>query len=96
MIRDISITAVLNGYIVRVGCQTVVYNSPSALMQDLMSYFNSPEQFEQQYLATAINAKHTMGSAVLADATNLYRGEAPRECNAQAAQTTTAASNRNW
>lgn len=63
MIRDIKIHAVLNGYVVEVGCQTVVFMSPEALAMAIQQYLNNPEQTEKQY-AMLPNAKHTLDRGV--------------------------------
>lgn len=59
MIRDITIRAVLNGYAVSIGCQTLVFNSPAVLCDELERYLRKPKEVEQEYLEQAINAKHT-------------------------------------
>lgn len=60
MIRDIKIRAVLNGFVVEVGCQTVVFNDPDSLAVAVRKYLSDPEGTEKNYLALP-NAKHTNG-----------------------------------
>lgn len=60
MIRHIEIDAVLNGFTVRVGCQTLVFDSVSALTDQLARYLRNPEEMEKQY-AASLNALHTLG-----------------------------------
>lgn len=55
--RDIQITAVLNGWIVRVGCQTVVFDKVSVLIAWMTSYLMEPVKTEKEFLAQAINLK---------------------------------------
>ncbi len=62
MIRDINIQAVLNGYIVKVGCQTVVFESLDSMLGELKSYCRDPEFVERSYLENAINAKQMFGN----------------------------------
>jgi hypothetical protein len=82
VIRDINIKAVLNGYVVQVGCQTVVFSTRTDLILALNSYLENPEQTEKQYQALP-NARHTLLDAVAtqaceraypATATDLYHG----------------------
>ena len=61
MFRPIAITAVLNGWIVTVGCQTVVYQERDHLTRDLDSYLRDPDATEARILKGAVNAAHTMG-----------------------------------
>jgi hypothetical protein len=63
MIRHIEIDACLNGFIVRVGCQTIVFESVGALVEDLGAYLDDPEAMEIEY-ATALNARHTLNASV--------------------------------
>lgn len=60
MIRNIHIKPVLNGFVVTVGCQELVYASTSALLFDLGDYFGNPEQTEARILKGAIHRKHTL------------------------------------
>ncbi len=46
---DINIQAVLNGYVVRVGCQTVVFQSLEDLLAEMRKYLTDPEQTEARY-----------------------------------------------
>lgn len=68
MIRELHIKAVLNGYIVNVGCQTVVFNSPADMLKDLGNYLDKPWDVEQRYTTTALNAN------------KFFKPQAP-ECN---------------
>lgn len=61
MFRPISITAVLNGWIVTVGCQTVVYQDRNQLTSDLDAYLKDPDATEARVLRTAVNQTHTLG-----------------------------------
>ncbi len=53
--REIHITPVLNGFICRVGCQTVVFDSHSDMIAALESYLINPEQVERDYRHSAMH-----------------------------------------
>ncbi len=55
MIRDITIKPALNGYIVKVGCQTVVFDDRAKLLADLKQYLEQPAVVEQHYRTWALN-----------------------------------------
>ena len=58
MARPIAIKTALNGFVVKVGCQTVVFISRADLINHLDQYLKAenPHQFEETFLAGAINA----------------------------------------
>lgn len=47
--REIVIKKVLNGFIVNVGCQTVVFKDENELILELKDYFANPEKVEKKY-----------------------------------------------
>ena len=55
MIREITITPVLNGFICKVGCQKVVFQSLLEMVQRIEEYYNHPEVVEKVFLAKAVN-----------------------------------------
>lgn len=55
MFRKIQIEACLNGYIVRAGCQTLVFQTADELLRELRAYMDDPVATEQRFLK---NAKH--------------------------------------
>lgn len=55
MIREISITPVLNGFICKVGCQRVVFESVSRLVDELEKYLRNPSGTEQRFINDAVN-----------------------------------------
>ena len=55
MIRDISIKPVLNGFICKVGCQQVVFESVASLVQNLEAYLKDPSAVEKQFILGAVN-----------------------------------------
>jgi hypothetical protein len=66
MFRPITIAAVLNGWIVTVGCQTVVYQDRNQLTSDLDAYLKDPDATEARFLKTAVNRTLTLGGAIAA------------------------------
>lgn len=56
MLKDITITSVLNGWIVRVGCQTVVFNDMARMLKDIEAYLNNPVEAEKSYQSNSVNA----------------------------------------
>lgn len=62
MIRPITIKSVLNGFIVEVGCQTVVFGGEQAITELSLAmehYFRNPEDAVKHWTTNSINAKHT-------------------------------------
>lgn len=55
MTRDINIHPVLNGFIVTVGCQSVVFDNVDKLIEELREYCLKPEVTEKRYTGFAIN-----------------------------------------
>lgn len=56
MMRDIRIQPALNGFIVNVGCQTVVFTTVEMLITELGMYLKDPDARERFYLDNSINA----------------------------------------
>lgn len=55
MIREITITPVLNGFVCKVGCQKVVFQSVVDLVRAIERYYREPEKTEKEFLAEAVN-----------------------------------------
>ena len=55
MIREITITPVLNGFVCKVGCQKVVFQSVTDLVRAIERYYQKPEATEKEFLAEAVN-----------------------------------------
>jgi len=68
MIRHIEIDACLNGFIVRCGCQTLVYTSVQQATEEIAAYLANPDETEKRILANGINRKHTYDNVVPAPA----------------------------
>ena len=48
--RRVEITRALNGFIVVVGCQTLVFNNESEMIRELKRYIDNPMEVEKEYL----------------------------------------------
>lgn len=55
MTREITIVPVLNGYILNVGCQRVVFQDRAQMLTEIEVYLKYPEQTEQRYLNNRVN-----------------------------------------
>lgn len=61
MIRSFHIEPVLNGYIVTIGCQKVVFESIAGLMRATERYLSEPAKVEEEFWSTSLNSKHLVG-----------------------------------
>lgn len=52
-VNEIKIQKVLNGYIAKVGCKTVVFEGKEKLLVELARYLSNPAQVEKEYLEKA-------------------------------------------
>ena len=57
--HEIKITAVLNGWKCKVGCQEVVFQSAAELCQALREYLLRPDIVAKQWMDTSVNRKWT-------------------------------------
>lgn len=55
MIREITIKPVLNGFVCKVGCQTVVFGDTETLSRQIKAYYDNPDATEKTYIANAVN-----------------------------------------
>ena len=55
--RDITIKPALNGYVVRLGCQRVVFNNRETMLRALNDYLDAPDEIEEQYMRNSMNSK---------------------------------------
>ena len=55
--RTITIEPTLNGWIVRVGCQIVVFTNLGKMLHEIYKYIRNPKQVEEAYLAKAENTQ---------------------------------------
>lgn len=54
---DLTIKVALNGYVVRVGCQRVVFNDRELMLRALNDYLNDPEGITELYQRNSMNSK---------------------------------------
>jgi len=62
MFRNVQISAVLNGWVVQCGCQTLVFSDRNDLLNELNAYLKDPTGTEARFLKTSVNAAITMGA----------------------------------
>mgnify|MGYP003395068272 CR=1 FL=1 len=53
--KEITIRPVLNGFIVKVGCQELVFPSMEMITKELIRYQVNPDTVEKEYLERAVN-----------------------------------------
>lgn len=58
MIREFTVRPVLNGYIVSIGCKTLVFSSRERLVRNIERYLEDPTGTERDFLENSLNAKH--------------------------------------
>jgi len=54
-IKKITIRPVLNGFVVTVGCQEVVFMEIETLVKELIRYHKNPRAVEEEYLQNPVN-----------------------------------------
>ena len=55
--RDVTIKPALNGYLVRLGCQRVVFTDRAQMLRALGDYMENPREVERMYLENSCNSK---------------------------------------
>ena len=55
--RDVTIKPALNGYVVRLGCQRVVFTDRAQMLRALDDYLENPREVERMYLVNSCNSK---------------------------------------
>ena len=55
--RTVTVNAVLNGWVVKCGCQTLVYMNPDKLVEDLREYMLNPKLKEAAIIESAVNKR---------------------------------------
>jgi len=53
--KRVTIQPVLNGFVVEVGCQTLVFKDIQTVAEELIRYWKNPRAVEQEYLQNAVN-----------------------------------------
>lgn len=74
MLRDVTIHAVANGYVVTVGCQTFVFQDRVVMLHEIGAYLTDPEGTEKRYREHEPNMKHTDGGGPVTPPPMLYDG----------------------
>lgn len=75
MVREMHITPVLNGFIVKVGCQQLVASSAPQLADSIEEYYNDPDATEARFIKRAVN--QTMNNPVAPQAMPAYSDPVP-------------------
>lgn len=55
VMRSIRVSPVLNGFVVEVGCQTLVFNRIEDVAENLVAYQKDPDGMEKKFAAAAVN-----------------------------------------
>jgi hypothetical protein len=55
MVRNITISPTLNGWLVQVGCQSVVFVNIDTMCAEIKKYYANPDETEKGYINNAIN-----------------------------------------
>ena len=55
VMRSIRVNPVLNGFVVEVGCQTLVFNKIEDVAENLVAYQKDPDGMEKKFAAAAVN-----------------------------------------
>ena len=53
--REFKVIPVLNGFIVKIGCKTVVFEGKQAIIDAFSDYVLYPEETEKKFLERAVN-----------------------------------------
>lgn len=53
--KEVRIEPVLNGWIVRIGCATIVALSKEVMLSEIGRYIDDPKAVEREYSANAVN-----------------------------------------
>ena len=59
MIREIKINPVLNGFVVDIGCQKIVFTDAKLMAKKLVEYYTAenPNEVEDDWLSNSTNSK---------------------------------------
>ena len=70
--RQVTIRPVLNGWVVAVGCQEVVFSDRRQLMTELDRYLEHPDVEEKKWVTGAINFLNDVGPTTPTTDTNRF------------------------
>ena len=48
--QEVKIQKVLNGYILKIGCKTVVFEQKNQMLLELARYYDNPQAVEKEYM----------------------------------------------
>jgi hypothetical protein len=68
VMREVIVRPVLNGFVVQVGCQTLVYNRIEDVAENLIAYQKDPEGTEKKFAESAVNK--TLGGGPVPEPVN--------------------------
>jgi hypothetical protein len=57
-LREINISPLNTGFVVRLGCQTLAITSSKQLLEELTKYFENPAETEKRYFAGEFGEKN--------------------------------------
>ncbi len=65
--KDIKIKPVLNGFIVKIGCQRIVFTSLADMTKELKRYYGAkkPDEVEKDWLDNSINSNKEEATNIL-------------------------------
>lgn len=56
VMREVKVIPVLNGFIVSVGCQTLIFNRIEDVAEKLIAYQKNPEAVEKLFIENSVNS----------------------------------------
>ena len=80
--RDIIIKPALNGFVVRMGCQRIVFCDRDIMIRALNDYLDDPNKTEDQYMLNSIHSKQFGFTRPQLRDGSITECEAPREVGA--------------
>lgn len=84
--REITITPVLNGFHVRVGCQALAFHEKDKLISELDRYLDNPEAVTKEYLTKYGPLEPQPECAPPPVSRNIGECRQPQPCNATLGQ----------
>lgn len=75
-IREVTIRQVMNGFVVNVGCQTVVFENSTNMLQQLAAYIESPKDKEREF-ESKYGSGCEEGVGQVCDTENIKQAERP-------------------
>lgn len=82
MFRQIQIRAVLNGFIVKAGCQTLVFETKAQLLGAIAEYLGNPQATEEKFLKESLFGMQKEEGPSMMGADAPYASALQAACNA--------------